>query len=164
MGYEPLLKTQKCHLSFLPSPPSLLFRQSSKSEMVKEYKSILPHPLSGYPLCLKQIKKLPPTPPPPLSLWAIQIGAFKLYETLLNEGVRFRTILSQLRISFSLLFIIPGSTLHLPLHSMHRLINSSSKTPPPISCQALPLKFANGPSPLFRQSSIYISFSWTPPS
>ena len=42
-------------------------------------------------------------------------GACKLYEILLNEGVTFGTILSQLRISLSLLFILSGSTLYLLL-------------------------------------------------
>ena len=65
---------------------------------------------SGYPLFLKQIKKVTP-----LCLRAIQIGAHKLYETLSNDGVMFGAILSQLRISLSLLFILSGSTLYLLL-------------------------------------------------
>ena len=47
-------------------------------------------------------------------------------------------------------------------HSVHWGINPLSKTPPPLSCQAL-LKLANCPSPFFRQSALYIGFSWTRP-
>ena len=40
---------------------------------------------------------------------------------------------------------------------------SSNPPPPPLSCQPAPLKSANCPSPLFRQSPLYIGFLWIPP-
>ena len=43
------------------------------------------------------------------------------------------------------------------------LFNAPSKTSIRIFCQAPTLKSANCPSLLFRQSPLYIGFSWTPP-
>ena len=37
-----------------------------------------------------------------------------------------------------------------------------SKTPPPIFCQVPPLNLQTIQAPLFRQSPLYIGFSWTP--
>ena len=45
------------------------------------------------------------------------------------------------------------------MHSVHRGINPSSKTPPPSFLpNPPPLKSANCPSPPFRQSPLYVSF------
>ena len=130
MGYEPLLKTQKCHLLFLAkslTPSFLAFPQVGDSQS----------PFSGYPLCLKQIRKLPhpsPHPTPILSLRAIQIGACKLYETLSNEGVTFRTILSQLRISFSVYQYYISISVLLSIYQYFR-ISVFLEPPTPPKCQ-----------------------------
>ena len=63
----------------------------------------------GTPFFFKQVKSYP------LFLRAIQIGACKMYKTAWNEGFKFLTILSQLRILLSLLFILSSSTLYLLL-------------------------------------------------
>ena len=68
------------------------------------------HSFLGTLLFLKPVKKVTP-----LFLRAIQIGACKLYETLKNEDVTLRTILSQLTISLSLIVILSGSALYLLL-------------------------------------------------
>ena len=51
----------------------------------------------------------------------------------------------------------------LSKHRVHRGINPPQKYPPPLSCQASPLNLKTVQAPLFRQSSLCISFSWTLP-
>ena len=69
-------------------------------------------PPSGYPpLSEANLKSYP------LFLRAIQIGACKLQETLQSEGVMFRTILSQLRTSLTLLFLLSGSILYFTTYT-----------------------------------------------
>ena len=50
-------------------------------------------------------------------------------------------------------------------HSLHWGINpSKNTTPPPLSCQVCPpLNFQTVKAPLFRQSPLWIGFSWPPP-
>ena len=45
---------------------------------------------------------------------------------------------------------------------MHWGINPPSKTPPPRFCKAPPIDLQTFQGPLFRQSSLYIGFSWPP--
>ena len=120
---KPVENISKNLQSYLPNPVKSLvyikcYSSSSPRPVKSQFHPGLESPFSEGtppfwvpPSFWSIFKKLPPS----LFLRAIQIGACKLYETFQNEGVTFHTILSQFRISLSLLFIISGSTLYLLL-------------------------------------------------